>query len=649
MSCSNKVCGPRASSRVFSKEELLGMIPSADQNLWKHRSKREICEHLNIPFSEHPVVPDVVLDRTKVCTARKSRFFPSRYTRDELVTLAKARHRNMSRAALRGMRIDRLCAMAHLPFRAIPPPAPATGGAAAPKRGRVPLPAHGGEGSASPIPEHAECRTRGWKELQRHQAELLDQLDRSRGVLAVHATGSGKTLTAVVASQCYLDEHPRRRVVVITPASLVGNFVKELDAFGPELRHRHRYEILTYQKYVQRRKKILWYEARHRELPEELRPFTTCRHTMLIVDEAHNFRTPFKARKTPSGKDQGVMTKHVLACAEQADRVLLLTATPLVNKPKDILTLLNMIREPGLEALKVFPVDVQQQRHYLQDKIHFFSPPDDRYREIYPATNPHEVFLTMPPWYEKRYDDVETKVATDENLDIFGDVNLSAFFNGMRRATNVLDLDTTREISPKIRWIVEFIQNHPEDKMVIFSSFLDMGSLAVFRRLPAAIRQKVAFVTGQTPRGERQQLVDRYNRGEKTILFLSKAGGEGLDLKGTRRIILLEPSWNQSAEQQVTGRGIRYKSHAHLPFDERVVDVYRLYLIKAADATNLQRILQEDLLWRTAEGEAVENRLAEEEDNENAMVSIDLMVRSLQRKKETANQEFMQILRNHNQ
>lgn len=624
------------------------MIPSADQNLWKHRSKREICEHLNIPFSEHAIVPDVVLDRTKVCTSRKSRFFPSRYTRDELVTLAKARHRNMSRAALRGMRIDRLCAMAHLPFRAIPPPAPATSGAAAPKRGRVPLPAHGGEGSASPIPEHAECRTRGLKELQRHQAELLDRLDRSRGVLAVHATGSGKTLTAVVASQCYLDEHPRRRVVVITPASLVGNFVKELDAFGPELRHRHRYEILTYQKYVQRRKKILWYEARHRELPEELRPFTTCRHTMLIVDEAHNFRTPFKARKTPSGKDQGVMTKHVLACAEQADRVLLLTATPLVNKPKDILTLLNMIREPGLEALKVFPVDAQQQRYYLQDKIHFFSPPDDRYREIYPATNPHEVFLTMPPWYEKRYDDVETKVATDENLDIFGDVNLSAFFNGMRRATNVLDLDTTREISPKIRWIVEFIQNHPEDKMVIFSSFLDMGSLAVFRRLPAAIRQKVAFVTGQTPRGERQQLVDRYNRGEKTILFLSKAGGEGLDLKGTRRIILLEPSWNQSAEQQVTGRGIRYKSHAHLPFDERVVDVYRLYLIKAADATNLQRILQEDLLWRTAEGEAVGNRLAEE-DNENAMVSIDLMVRSLQRKKETANQEFMQILRNHNQ
>jgi superfamily II DNA or RNA helicase len=643
-----KVCGARASARVFSKDELLGMFPTVEERKrWSHHSKREICEHLRIPFSETVVEEDVVLDRSKVCTARKSRLFPSRYTRDELVDLAKARHRNISRAKLRVTRIDRLCALAHLPFRAIPPAAagtpPVPMAAGKSKRGRAVVPPQGDVGA--PLPIVAQCRTRGSKELQRHQQELLDRLDRSRGVLAVHATGSGKTLTAVVASQCYLDEHPRRRVMVLTPASLVGNFLKELEAFGPELRHRERYEVLTYQKFVQRRKKILWYEARHRELPEELRPFSSCRHMMLIVDEAHNFRTPFRPRKKPAGKEQGIMTKHVMACAEQADRVLLLTATPLVNKPKDILTLLNMIREPGLAALAIFPTDIREQRHYLKDKIHFFSPPDDRYREIYPASESHEVFLTMPAWYEKKYNDVETQVATDENLDIFGDVNLHAFFNGMRRATNVLDLDTTREMSPKIQWILNFIQDHPEDKMVIFSSFLDMGSLAVFRRLPAAIRNRVAFVTGQTPRKDRQRIVDEYNKGEKKFLFLSKAGGEGLDLKGTRRILLLEPAWNQSAEQQVTGRGIRYKSHAHLPFDERVVDVYRLYLIKASDAQNLDRIVGEDLLWRTAGGEAVGHRHGDEEEEDNAMVSIDLMIRSLQRKKETANQDFLRLLR----
>jgi len=167
----------------------------------------------------------------------------------------------------------------------------------------------------------------------------------------------------------------------------------------------------------------------------------------------------------------------------------------------------------------------------------------------------------------------------------------------------------------------------------------------VFRRLPAAIRNRVAFVTGQTPRKDRQRIVDEYNKGEKKFLFLSKAGGEGLDLKGTRRILLLEPAWNQSAEQQVTGRGIRYKSHAHLPFDERVVDVYRLYLIKASDAQNLDRIVGEDLLWRTAGGEAVGHRHGDEEEEDNAMVSIDLMIRSLQRKKETANQDFLRLLR----
>ena len=40
-------------------------------------------------------------------------------------------------------------------------------------------------------------------------------------------------------------------------------------------------------------------------------------------------------------------------------------------------------------------------------------------------------------------------------------------------------------------------------------------------------------------------------------------------------IQILEPHWNQEKIRQVEGRGIRYKSHDHLPEEKQVVKVQR--------------------------------------------------------------------------
>lgn len=84
-------------------------------------------------------------------------------------------------------------------------------------------------------------------------------------------------------------------------------------------------------------------------------------------------------------------------------------------------------------------------------------------------------------------------------------------------------------------------------------------------------------------------MVRDYNDDKLKALLLSSAGGEGLDLKGTRLIQLLEPHWNQEKLKQVIGRGIRYKSHAALPEDERNVRVQR-YLATRAPSGLLERV-----------------------------------------------------------
>ena len=58
------------------------------------------------------------------------------------------------------------------------------------------------------------------------------------------------------------------------------------------------------------------------------------------------------------------------------------------------------------------------------------------------------------------------------------------------------------------------------------------------------------------------------------VILISSSGAEGLDLKNTRQIHIMEPHWNIAKINQVIGRGIRYKSHESLSKNQRLVNVY---------------------------------------------------------------------------
>ena len=77
---------------------------------------------------------------------------------------------------------------------------------------------------------------------------------------------------------------------------------------------------------------------------------------------------------------------------------------------------------------------------------------------------------------------------------------------------------------------------------------------------------------------ERQKIVNDFNSDKFQVLVVTKAGGEGLDLKGVRSVVVMDPTWNDAGLQQVIGRAIRYKSHIHLPQEEQKVTVYFMIL-----------------------------------------------------------------------
>ena len=64
------------------------------------------------------------------------------------------------------------------------------------------------------------------------------------------------------------------------------------------------------------------------------------------------------------------------------------------------------------------------------------------------------------------------------------------------------------------------------------------------------------------------------------IILISPAGSEGINLRNTRQVHIMEPYWNEVRIEQIIGRAIRQCSHSDLPMDERKVDVYRYKMIR---------------------------------------------------------------------
>ena len=67
---------------------------------------------------------------------------------------------------------------------------------------------------------------------------------------------------------------------------------------------------------------------------------------------------------------------------------------------------------------------------------------------------------------------------------------------------------------------------------------------------------------------------DNINGEKIKVVFISKAGSEGLDFKNIRQIHVMEPWYNMNRIEQIIGRGIRTCSHKQLPFSKRNIEIY---------------------------------------------------------------------------
>jgi superfamily II DNA or RNA helicase len=395
-----------------------------------------------------------------------------------------------------------------------------------------------------------DCIKRSVLPLRDSQIRVVQFMDTQPGLLVVHGTGTGKTLTAVATSQCYLDKNPNNRVVFIGPTSLLSNFKKEINAYSEDV-DMSNYEFYSFTTFYNREKA---------GNPIDLS------NALLIIDEVHNLRNP-----------DALKTNVILSSSFDADKRLLLSATPFVNNLRDFIPLINMIYgrkvvgtkeeyEEGVvnEYLSADSLEFEDSlaivKYYLRDKVDVVNKKDPK---NFPRRVDHKVEIPMTPAYYEKYASIV------QGLETLGLIftNPNKYYNGYRRAVNQAG---EGYFSAKIDKALPILK---KGKSIVYTNWIEFG----LKPLTKVLEQKnisYKVFTGDTKVGERQKIVNDFNNNKFDTLIITKAGGEGLDLKGVRSVVVMEPTWNDAGLQQIIGRAIRYKSHEHLPAPQRKVDVY---------------------------------------------------------------------------
>ena len=463
-------------------------------------------------------------------------------------------------------------------------------------------------------------------DLNPHQKDFIVNFINSyfTGALMFHTVGAGKTLTAVAFSHYYLSLFPDRNVVIISPPTLLFNFVEAMKEFGLDIRD-NRYQFFTYIKF----------SKNYRNIVND--------KTLLIIDEIHNFRTRIRFgvaevdgvnRKVAI---KGALQDKIINACMLCKKILGMTGTPYVNKLYDIENSLSMINqrrpiepkefknivENPASTIDYFKYRISHFDVFKTDKAKFFPEKREQYipikiykdpvfSKIYSLVvsgkNPYINDVDDARYYDdygdfKGYVDgkLKTIYLKAPKMDVYGrfghqiliseqkkDVSgnklneplkfmsenkqLTSFHNAGRQFGNIIN-------GYKIKFIIEKIKNNPNFKTIVFSSFIT-SALNPLRKELTKEGIKFTLITGAESAITRQKNKERFNKIDSGIdvLLISSAGTEGVSTKNVRQLFLYESQWNEALSEQAIARAIRFKSHSGLPASENYCNIYRLQI-----------------------------------------------------------------------
>jgi SNF2 family DNA or RNA helicase len=402
-----------------------------------------------------------------------------------------------------------------------------------------------------------------------HQIEtarkVLNQM-RGRAILA-DEVGLGKTIEAGLVLKEYMIRGLVQKVLILVPASLVLQWVRELNQkFGiPAVAQKKHYMWEQYDVIVASMDTAK--RDPHREIV--LRQD----YDMLIIDEAHKL----KNKKTTNYQFVGSLRKKYC---------LLLTATPVQNDLKELYNLITLLKPGQLGGQTSFQTNfvvdkrIPKNEDVLQQELSKVMIRNRRGDGNVRFTQRFvkNFLLTLSPEEQALYDGVTRFVKTryeeakGDLVSILPLVTLQREVCSSRDAVFITLVNLFKKtgedspVRPKIWELVEMIRGirantkaekamelirEINDKVIIFTEYRATQEylLNYFKE-----HQLIAVpYRGGMNRGKKDWMMDLF-RGRAQVLVATEAGGEGINLQFCHHIINFDLPWNPMRVEQRIGR-----------------------------------------------------------------------------------------------
>ena len=376
------------------------------------------------------------------------------------------------------------------------------------------------------------------------------QILRNHPVLAIfNEQRTGKTPTILTSLQNYTGG------IVVCPASLKLNWLKEAKRWaktdyivisGTKTKRKKLYETSG------KANIIISYETLRTDIDDILRKYK--KFSFLVVDEAHRLRN-YKTKQS----------KALLKIRKICEKVYPMTGTPAVNHPSDVYGLLRLMYPKKYGSYWSFI-----NRYFISYDTPFGTKitdlKEDRKIEFNNLLYDHSLQRKrrdVMAWVPKvTHRTIEIEPTSKQNGLTREVVNKNTLL-GNEIPNAITKLTRLRQIcvdpmyfgvnaqSPKIKFILEYIEDNPEETVIIFSTMT--GAL---HRLHSQIDGAMILTGRQTTEGK-QFAVDQIQNGKSKVLLANiKAGGTGFTLDKADTIIFLDKSYTPDENQQAADRFI---------------------------------------------------------------------------------------------
>ncbi len=383
------------------------------------------------------------------------------------------------------------------------------------------------------------------------------------GILA-DEMGLGKTVQTIA----FLLSEENKKSLIVAPTSLIYNWKNEFLKFAPSMKvcvlHGNKDERMALLNEAHNYDVVL---TTYGTLKNDEEKYNEISFDYCILDEGQNIKNPL-AQNTQSVKSIKAKNRFVL------------TGTPIENNLIELWSIFDFIMPDYLDNVNNFKrkfinrtdsaIELQKYikpfmlRRLKKDVLNELPEKIEKNYYVELSVQQKKLYAAYVKDIKDKMDDPEFK---DDKITIF------SYLTKLRQLC--LDpsviLENYKGKNSKCEELISILKDNIQEnhKILVFSQFTSVLKNISERMTKEKIEH--FYLDGGTNASKRLDLVDEFNKSDKTKVFLIslKAGGTGLNLTSADIVVHFDPWWNPAVEEQATDR-------AHRIGQKNVVQVIKL-------------------------------------------------------------------------